>query len=345
MKQRVFYIILVVLFSGGFHTLKAQKVTVKASIDSTHILVGDQLKLLLEVEKPKDLNVIFPIIPDTFNTKIEVVNRTKIDTLKVDDKQREKLTQSLFITSFDSGRYQIPPFYFKLKDGTRLDSAATRALMFQVHGMKIDTTKGPVDIKMPYSAPVTLKEVTPYILGIILLAAIIFFIFYYIKWKKKNVPLFVKPEKPAEPAHIIALRELDRIKNQKLWQQEKIKQYYSEVSDTIRTYIENRFGISAMEQTSAETLGVFKQRKELVSDTSVDQLQHILSLADLVKFAKYTPLPDDNNLTLMNAYFFVNQTKKEEIKAPEKPAENETETVNEVVAENTSDENDERNKL
>jgi predicted secreted protein len=208
-----------------------------------------------------------------------------------------------------------------MKNGQVLDSAATRELMFQVHGMKIDTTKGPVDIKTVYGAPVTLKEVTPYILGIILLAAIIFFIFYYIRWKKKNVPLFAKPEKPAEPAHIVALRELDRIKTQKLWQQEKLKQYYSEVSDTIRTYIQNRFEIPAMEQTSGETIGVFKQQKDLVDGKTLDQLQHILSLADLVKFAKYTPLPDDNNLTLMNAYFFVNQTKKEVVKAPEKPIE------------------------
>jgi len=321
MKQRLLYVVLFVLLSGGIHTLKAQQVTVKASIDSTHILIGDQLKLLLEIEKPKDLNVQFPQVPDTFSSKIEVVNRSKVDTVKLDDKDRVKLTQSLFITSFDSGRHQIPPFYFRMKNGQVLDSAATRELMFQVHGMKIDTTKGPVDIKTVYGAPVTLKEVTPYILGIILLAAIIFFIFYYIRWKKKNVPLFAKPEKPAEPAHIIALRELDRIKTQKLWQQEKLKQYYSEVSDTIRTYIQNRYEIPAMEQTSSETIGVFKQQKELVDGKTLDQLQHILSLADLVKFAKYTPLPDDNNLTLMNAYFFVNQTKKEVVKAPEKPEE------------------------
>jgi hypothetical protein len=207
-----------------------------------------------------------------------------------------------------------------MKNGQVLDSAATRELMFQVHGMKIDTTKGPVDIKTVYAAPVSLKEVMPYILAIILLAAILFFIFYYIRWKKKNIPLFAKQEKPAEPAHIIALRELDRIKTQKLWQQEKLKQYYSEVSDTIRTYIQNRFDIPAMEQTSSETLGIFKQQKALVDDNTRDQLQHILSLADLVKFAKYTPLTDDNNLTLMNAYFFVNQTKKEELKAPDKTA-------------------------
>lgn len=318
MKQSLLYVVLIVLLLGSIHTLQAQQVTVKASIDSTHILIGDQLKLLLEIEKPKDLKVQFPQVPDTFSSKIEVVNRSKVDTFKLDNKERIRLTQSLFITSFDSGRHQIPPFYFRMKNGQVLDSAATRELMFQVHGMKIDTAKGPVDIKTVYAAPVSLKEVMPYILAIILLAAIIFFIFYYIRWKKKNVPLFAKQEKPAEPAHVIALRELDRIKTQKLWQQEKLKQYYSEVSDTIRIYIQNRFDIPAMEQTSSETLGIFKQQKALVEDNTRDQLQHILSLADLVKFAKYTPLTDDNNQTLMNAYFFVNQTKKEELKAPEK---------------------------
>lgn len=331
MKQSILYIVLFVLLSGSIHSLKAQQVTVKASIDSTHVLIGDQLRLLLEIEKPKDLNVQFPQVPDTFSSKVEVVNRSKVDTIKLDDNTRIKLMQSLLITSFDSGMHQIPPFYFKLKNGQVLDSAATRELAFQVHGMKIDTTKGPVDIKVPYSAPMTLKEIIPYILGIILIVAIIFFIFYYIKWKKKNVPLFVRPEKPAEPAHIIALRELDRIKVQKLWQQEKIKQYYSEVSDTIRIYIQNRFGIQALEQTSAETIGVFKFRRDLVDSNSLDQLQHILSLADLVKFAKYSPLPDDNNQTLMNAYFFVNQTKKAEVITSEKPVEGTVET--EVVAE------------
>jgi len=321
MKQGLIYTLMIVLLSGSIHSLKAQQVKVKASIDSTNILIGDQLKLLLEIEKPKDFDIVFPSIPDSFSSNIEVVERSKIDTSTLDDKNREKLFQRLFITSFDSGMHQIPPFYFKLKNGKILDSVATRALAFQVHGMKIDTAKGPTDIKLPYSAPITLKEVTPYILGIILIAAIIFFIFYYIKWKKKNVPLFVKPEKPAEPAHIIALRELDRIKDQKLWQHEKIKQYYSEVADTIRAYIENRFDVPAMEFTSAETIGTFRNNKNMVDENSLNQLQHILSLADLVKFAKYNPLPDDNNLTLMNAYFFVNQTKKEELKTPVKQAD------------------------
>jgi hypothetical protein len=307
------------MLSGSFSFLKAQ-VTVKASIDSTHILIGDQIKLLLEIEKPKDLDIEFPQIPDTFSSHIEVVNRSKIDTIKLDSKVREKLVQSLSLTSFDSGIHQIPSFFFKMKDGKMLDSAATMALAFQVLTMKVDTTKGPVDIKVPYSAPVTLKEIVPYILGVILIAAILFFAFYYIKWKKKKVPLFVKAEKPEDPPHVIALRELERIKAQKLWQHEKLKQYYSEVSDTIRLYIEKRFDVPAMEFTSAETIGTFRQNKNMIDDSALDELQHILSLADLVKFAKYSPLPDDNNLVLTNAYLFVNQTKKEEViaaKAPE----------------------------
>jgi hypothetical protein len=330
MNRRLFYVVLLTMLSGSLSTLKAQ-VTVKASIDSTHILIGDQLKLLLEIEKPKDLDVEFPQIPDSFSSHIEVVNRSKIDTIKLDSKVREKLVQSLSLTSFDSGIHQIPSFFFKMKDGKMLDSAATLALAFEVLTMKVDTTKGPVDIKVPYSAPVTLKEIIPYILGIILIGAIVFFAFYYIKWKKKNVPLFVKPVKPEDPPHVIALRELERIKTQKLWQHEKVKQYYSEVSDTLRIYIEKRFDVPAMEFTSAETLGTFRQNKNMVDDGTLDQLQQILSLADLVKFAKYTPLPDDNNLVLDNAYTFVNRTKKEEVivQAPEK---NITEPDKEEVA-------------
>jgi hypothetical protein len=320
-----------VALAGFCHSTVNAQVTVRASIDSTRILLGDQIRLLLEIDKPKDLEVLFPKIKDTLSSHIEVVSRTKIDTVKLDSKVREKLVQTYYITSFDSGMHHIPSFFFKLKDGNTLDSAATLALAFQVFPMKIDTTKGPTDIKQPYAAPVTLKEVTPYILGIILLAAILFFIFYYIKWKKKNVPIFVRPEKPVDPAHVVALRELDRIKNQKLWQQDKTKQYYSEVADTIRIYIEKRFDIPAMEFTSAETLGTFRQNNNWVDISNLDQLQHILSLADLVKFAKYNPLPDDNNLTLSNAYQFVEQTKVDEPKTTESHSESNVSTNDSTI--------------
>jgi len=291
---------------------RGQRIRATATLDSANILLGDQVNLFLEIHHPKNINVTFPAIPDTILDKIEVLSRSPVDTFESDDEAFQKQIQSYLITCFDSGSYRIPPYWFKIDLDERIDSIPTNGVTLNVHTIPIDTTRGPADIKMPYGAPVTLKEVTPYIFGIILIGAILFFILYSIKRKKENKPVFSFKTKPPEPAHVVALRELDRIKNEKLWQKGKTKQYYSEVTETLRKYIERRFEIPAMEQTSEETLTSFRFRRDLLKEKSFNNLSHILTLADLVKFAKYKPLPDDDNLTLMNAYFFVNDTKKEE---------------------------------
>ena len=305
-----------VLFCGSI--VNAQQIKATARLDSTRILIGDQIKYFLEIDYPNTATVEFPQLPDTLAGLIEVLGKTKIDTISTENNSAlMKQIRAYTITSFDSGSYRIPPQWFKINVNGMIDSVPTNGVTLDVLTMQIDTTRGLTDIKMPYGAPVTLKEVTPYILGVMLIGAIIFLILYSIKRKKKNKPLFSMPAKPKEPPHVIALRELDRIKNEKIWQQEKTKQYYSEVTDVLRTYIESRFKIMAMEQTTDEILGNFKYRKDLVSDKSYQYLSQILTVADLVKFAKYKPLPDDDNLTLVNSYFFVNDTKKEEIKKPE----------------------------
>jgi hypothetical protein len=308
----------------------AQRIKATASIDSTNILLGDQVKLFLEIDHPKTVEVTFPNVPDTLIEFVEVLDRSEIDTFEMDDEAFQKQIQSFLITSFDSGSYRIPPFWFKIKLDGRLDSIPTNGVTLNVYSMEIDTTRGPTDIKYPYDAPVTLKEVIPYILGIILIAAILFFIFYAIKRRKNNQPIFVLPKKPKEPAHIVALRELDRIKNEKIWQLGKSKQYYSEITETLRKYIEDRFEIPALEQTSDETIESFRKQKGLLKDKTFKNLSQILMLADLVKFAKYQTSPDDDNMTLVDAYFFINDTKPEEKKpeAPEKAKDEEGEDVN-----------------
>lgn len=305
------------------NAVSAQQIKATARLDSTNILLGDQVKLFLEIDHPKNVKVQFPQVPDTLSNRIEVLNRGEIDTFKLDDETLHKQIQAITLTCFDSGSYRIAPQWFKIDLNGRIDSVPTNGVTLNVYTMAIDTTKGPTDIKMPYDAPLTLKEVTPYILGVILIGAIIFLILYSIKRKQKGKPLFKLPVKPKEPAHIIALRELDRIKNEKIWQKDKIKEYYSEVTEVLRTYIEDRFEIPAMEQTSEETLDSFKFRRDLLNEKLYSNLGRILHLADLVKFAKYIPLPDDNSLTLVDAYFFVNETKKEEIKTPEAPVSEE----------------------
>jgi hypothetical protein len=327
---KLFLLFAVVLISG---IANAQQIKATASLDSANILLGDQVKLFLEIDHPKDVAVQFPQVPDSIAGKIEVLNRSGIDTFNLDDEKNLKQIQSYLITCFDSGVYRIPPYWFKINIDGKIDSIPSNGVTLQVHTMAIDTTKGPTDIKMPYGAPLTLKEVIPYILGVILIGAIIFLILYSIKRKKKNQPIFSKPARPKEPAHIIALRELDRIKNEKIWQKDKIKQYYSEVTEVLRIYIEDRFEISAMEKTTDEIIQSFKYRNDLISEKSFNNLSRILSLADLVKFAKYNPLPDDNNLTLVDTYFFVNDTKKEVVKKPEEQEKKnqENEDTEEVV--------------
>jgi len=307
-------IILSLLLSGISTQLQAQRLKATATLDSANIRIGDQVKLFLQLDKPKGAEVEFPQVGDTISSHIEVLKRSGIDTFKTDDENLDKLIQTFTITCFDTGYFEIPKYRFKFNVDGWIDSTYSNNLMLHVFfEVPIDTTRGPTDIKMPYDAPLTLKEVTPYILGVILIGAILFFILYSIKRRKQNKPIFSKPAKPKEPPHIIAIRELDRIKAEKLWQKDKIKLYYSEVTETLRKYIEDRFGIPAMEQTSDETISMLRYRRDLITEKAFNNLKQILSLADMVKFAKYKPLPDDNNLTLINAYFFVNETKKEEI--------------------------------
>ena len=328
LKLKILLFFVVVAFAGQ---VNAQQIKATASLDSSKILIGDQVKLFLEIDHPKSVNVTFPQVPDIINGLIEVLGRSGIDTFEADNDKFMKQIQAYTITCFDSGAYRIPPYWFKINMDGNIDSVPSNGVTLQVFSMEIDTTKGPTDIKMPYDAPLTLKEVTPYILGVILIGAIIFFLLYSIKRKKKNKPIFARPKKPKEPAHIIALRELDRIKTEKVWQQGKTKQYYSELTDTLRTYIEDRFEIRAMEKVTDEILESFRIQKDVLSDKNFANLSQILQLADLVKFAKYQPLPDDDNLALVNAFFFVNDTKKEEPKKSEKPDDqDDDENVEEV---------------
>lgn len=323
LKLKIILIFAAVVFAGQ---VQAQRIKATARLDSTNILIGDQVKLFLEIDHPKTVEVEFPQVPDSINNGlIEVLSRSGIDTFEMDDEKFMKQIRAYTITSFDSGHYRIPPYWFKIDLDGITDSIPSNGVTLNVYSMQIDTTRGPTDIKMPYDAPLTLKEVTPYILGVILIGAIIFFLLYSIKRKKKNQPIFARPPKPKEPAHIVALRELDRIKAEKIWQQGKTKQYYSELTDALREYIEDRFEIRAMEQVTDEILDSFRAQKDLLNQKNFANLSQILRLADLVKFAKYTPLPDDDNLSLVNAYFFVNETKKEVVKKPDEKGTGEDE--------------------
>jgi len=311
--KNIFNIPAIILLLFISAALFGQEIKPKALLDSNRILIGDQVRLRLEVEYPADVKIQFPNNIDSLAEFVEIVERLPFDSSFVSTNMKKR-TREYVITSFDSGVHSIPPFLFTYSRNGVIDSVKTNPLLLYVYTLpKLDSLmkalKGPIDIKPPIEAPVTFKEIAPWIMGGLLAAGLIFLILFSLKRRKNNKGFFFVPPKPKEPAHIIALRELDKIKEEKIWQQGKTKLYYSELTNVLRQYIENRFEIKAMEMTTDETIAAFKYRRSLVDEKTFENLKKILTNADLVKFAKLEPLPDENNLVLVDSYFFINQTK------------------------------------
>ena len=308
MKITTKVLFMILLLSIYIIPTSAQQTIVKASIDSTHLLIGEQTNLHLEVVQKKGKHVQLPVFSDTLMTGIEIISISKLDTTDLGDNIQIK--QDYLITSFDSAIFVLPPF--EVIDG--VDTIQSNQLGLKISTYPVDVeTKEFFDIKDVITPPFALSDYAAIIWIIIGIALLILLAWYLYEVKKgrRSLNIFKKTEEVKLPPHIVAINELDYIKLQKLWQQGLNKQYHSSITDILRKYIEERFGTPAMEMTSGEILDKINKLSEVHS--VYDNLKQILQLGDFVKFAKYQPLPDENELSIMNAYLFVNQTKKEEI--------------------------------
>ena len=326
LKYLFFCLILLSSISSSW----AQQIKVSTSLERDSIWLGDQIKMILVAEYPVGTIVSFPQLPDSLGNGVEIVSRSSRDSSKMGDGILQ-MRQNYLITAFDSGPHPIQSFKFVGRTKITPDTIRSNSLILFVKVPQVDLKKGFADIKKPYAAPVTFKEVAPWILGIILLATIIFFIIYAINRRKKNIPLFSLPAKPKLPPHVVALSELDKLKEEQLWQHDKVKDYYTRLTDIIRVYIEERFEVPAMEQTTQEILTAFKDQNTEVKGKILTGLQRTLETSDLVKFAKYTPLADENHFVLVQAYSLVEETKPEPVEAPKKQITPPTESSNETV--------------
>lgn len=308
--------------SGLLNSVRAQSVSVSAALDSTLMIIGGQMNLTLNVTQSDDIVVEFPLLVDTITKNVVIVEAAKPDTTIQNNMLN--ITQIVRITSFDSGLHYIPPIVFEYKKGELTGKQETNSLAIMVVNpfKSVDPQKGIFDIKQPINTPFTLAELLKYVhwmVAFMLFSALLVLGIHW--WLKKRNPIreMLFKEKPKEPAHVVALRALERIKNEKLWQKGQVKLFYSQLTDTLRVYMEERFSFPAMEQTSPEILKSLKG-VDLTDDKLLTKMQKILETADLAKFARYEPLPDENDLCLISALFFVNQTKAEEIKSPEEAA-------------------------
>jgi len=304
-ERRIFFNIGILILSG-VNTLFAQKLLVETSIDTNIITIGDQIGLNYTLEKKKDLVTKLPSFSDILTKGVEIIGESVIDSFLIKD-DLLRININLTITSFDTGLYYLPPQSIIFNDEGFSDTLLSRATYLMVKGVPIDTTYTVRDIKGVEKMPLTLFEGILYSGILLLIAAIAFLIFYYLKRRKQEKPFF-KPLKPEEPAYITALRELDKLKAQKLWQQKQVKEYYTRITFIIRWYIEKRFSLAALEHTSDEVLIHIK--KFDIDDINYSNLESLLNLADLVKFAKGEPDPEENILHLDNAYDFIKKTKE-----------------------------------
>jgi hypothetical protein len=267
----------------------------------------------VEIAAGSDIPLQLPPVTDTLMTGIEVLGVSPVDTTDIGN-SRIRLNYDYLITSFDSALYLLPPF--EVIQGS--DTAYSEPLALKVSTMPVDTeSKKFYDIKALAQPKFVIWDyiLIPVIVLVIVLVLGLAGIVIYRLVKKKTVFSFRK-EEPNVPPHIRALAKLEEIRLQKLWQQGKQKLYHSEVTGTLRDYLDGRFGVCAMEMTSGEILDAVKNIEEI--NPVNNQLKQILSLADFVKFAKYTPLPDENEMSFTNACLFVEQTKKEETVIEEK---------------------------
>ena len=321
-------ILLMALGVQGSFAAFAQQLKANAAIDSVQAKIGQPVKLTLELIQPKDLIVNFPQFTDTLKTDVEIINQSAVDT--TNQKSHLLLKQELTIMSFDSGFYYFPGFEFAIDSSNGGGSITSNPVVFTVHTFEVDTAKAIFDIRAQKEVPYTFREMLPWIIGTLILFAIILFAIYMIRRIKNKEPIFTVKEKPLDPPHVIALKELDALKASKLWQTDRVKEFHTKVTDILRNYIEVRFEVPALEQTTDEILENLK-RCDINEKSTMQNLKQVLQLADMVKFAKMTPLADENDLSLMNAYFFVNQTKQEEVKSLEETREEitkETEPTN-----------------
>lgn len=300
----------VVILSGLCTTAFAQLPLVSASIKPDSIGIGDRFVIEINVDKDLTQVIDFPKFEtEKIGTNLELVSESQVDTVSRSGR-RVVLNKKYVMTIFDEGKYSLGKLGVLYLDKNVIDTLYTSdSLHLLVTTFEIDTlTQKIYDIKQPMRTPIKFEEYSGYLwLGFLLAQLIAALVYIAVKTAQKRKNKLPVPKVKSEPPHVAAIRELEILHSQKLWQNNRQKLYYTRLTDIIREYIENRYGINAMEMTSDE---INQALAGILSDSrSALQLRRLLTTADYVKFAKYIPGTEDNEMSYSDAYYFVEETK------------------------------------
>jgi len=294
------------------NSIYAQDVKVAARIDKPAYQIGDYIRLQVQATLDSSTQLIWPDANQV--TSFDIISVNPVDTIR--QQSDFVLNQEIVYSIYDSGAYSIPAIRFEYKKaGEQISNAVfTDSIQFFVHTMAVDTTTAIKPIKGNLDVVVR-NYVWLYITaGVVALIAIVL-ILYFTFFRKKDIKAIL-PKAKAKPLHEIMLDKLRALDQKKLWQQERVKEYYIELTDILREYMEKRFSMNALESTTDEILSQLSHLH--IDRTLTSQVEFILEVADMAKFAKSKPLPNENTLAMNHAVNFIESTKPVETVTTEK---------------------------
>ena len=308
--QKIKYVISFILLLWLPSALSEAQVTVESKLDSAGIFIGQRIGLTLEVTSDAGKEVELPEWDSLQQVEpgLEFVRADKPDTSYLNDGKRMVLTRRYFFTSFDSALYLMPEMNVRVggKD------YSSKKLALKVFTLDIDTlhTDSIFPMKAELAPPfdwTEWRQVMWFVVLALLIAGLLGYVIYRLK---NNKPIIRRiRNKRRQPPHKVAMQKIEQIKEEKIWQSEDSKEYYTQLTDTLRNYIKERYGFNAMEMTSYE---IIQKLQEVNDEEAINELRELFQTADLVKFAKYSTLINENDRNLVNAIEYINQTKLEE---------------------------------
>lgn len=296
---RLLLLINIVLLSNNF----AQSLSISAFTDTTTYKVGDYIVYTIEARHNKDVHIYMPSVKDSIKS-LEFIH--EIPPVKTESGQRIIELFKFVFSKYDSGKVTIPPIQIAYTEyrNQQKKYLSTNPFTILVQTLPVNMQEEIRDVKEPLKLPLPWLFII--LLVLIFMTLVLLGYFIYKKYKKKNVgEVFSKPE-VVVPAYAIALNELHILEDKKLWQQGFVKDYHSNITEIIRKYFEDRFNFKALELTSSEIIDELKSIEggyQIIETTN-----NFLSNADLVKFAKFQPMPKVNEEMMTQAYSIVNDT-------------------------------------
>ena len=316
--KKLCFILLFCMMSAFSIRCDAQAVSLKGRISVDTILVGQPFDYQLLLTVPKDYNVDWKRFGDTLSKSIEIIREGELTTTPVENSDNVLMKQQLTLTTFDTGYVYVPEidiYYSKsLQDSVRYNLHTMEKELY-VKTVAVDTTQAFLPINGVIKQYITVKEALPWAAIVIAVIGILYLIYYLQKHRKTQQPVVVEKKKPTVPAIVTARAKLADMKDNELWNSLKVKDYYTDLTDIAREYLEGQFEIDAVEMTTDE---IMKEVNALdLQDFVKMKLQDTLITADLVKFAKANPSKDENeqsfkdiNLFVEDSYAYFQEEKK-----------------------------------